>query len=149
MRATVETGFWVEGRDNSPKELALQLSQVRQALNRVFQLKKTVVSNGGGAVTLWIDPDELARDTHATLTAVVLASNSAGTAYGKFEHTAMFLRPPAGAALQLGAEQLRHPDIATAGVSIALGVSASALFIAGNDGGSALTWDVWLEVRKA
>jgi hypothetical protein len=150
MRTTVETGVWGKGRKNSDKELELQLSQVRTALNKVYQLRKTVVSvGGGGPQTLWIDPDELIQDVHATLTVVALASNADGTAYGKFEHTAMFLRPPIGPAVQLGAEQLRHPDIATAGVSIALGVTASSLFISGNDGGTALTWDLWIEARSA
>lgn len=150
MKPTVETGYWSANRPNSQRELELQAQQVRTAVNRVLTTRRTVVSVGSGvSATLWIDDDELGLDVHASLTATVLATNATGSAYGRFEQTALFLRPGSAAAFQLGATQLIHPDIASAGVSIALGITGNAVFVSGNDGGAVLTWDLWIELRRA
>lgn len=151
MRPTVDTGYWSEGYDNSDKELSLQLSQIRSAINKVFQRRRTVATGGTGvSTTLWTEEAGLGSDMHASLTVTSLATNVSGSAYGKFEKTAMFFRPSSSVAAQLGATQNRHPDIASAGVALTLGVTADGqLYVAGNDGGSALTWDLWIEVRAA
>lgn len=150
MKPTVDTGYWSAGREASDKELELQVSQIRAAVNRVTQRRVTVVSAATGASdTLWTADAELGPDAHAGLTVTAVATDATGAAYGKFEKAALFLRPSGGAASQLGTTQSRHPDIASAGVTLTLGVSGSLLFVAGNDGGSALTWDLWIEARLA
>lgn len=150
MKTTVESGYWTEGRKSSQRELELQAQQVRAAINRVFSRKLTIVSTGSGIdEELWSDLAELGADVHANLTALVVASNGPGTVFGKFEHTALFLRPGTAPAVQLGATQPRHPDITAGGVTLTLGILANRLFVNGNDGGAAVTWDVWIEVRKA
>lgn len=149
MKPTVEAGQWRESHGTA-QPLELIVNQLRTAANRVFQKTSSLTTAGlGTSQVLWQDQDELPHDTHATLTAVVQASNDAGTVYGKWETTALFLRSPSGAAVQLGTSQDRHPAIVAGGLTIAVSLAGNLMQVAINDGGNIVAVNAWIEARVA
>lgn len=149
MKPTVESGQWRQAH-GTEQPLELILSQLRSAANRVFQKRTTLATAGGGAgQILWQDQDELPQNSHATLTVLVQASNADGTVWGKWEQTALFLRPPTGAGVLLGAVQDRHPAIGAGGLTVTTSISGSRMQVAFNDNGATVDVDVWIEARIA
>lgn len=148
MKPPVEVGI---ASRLTPEGLNRQLNQIRDAVNRVLAATANLATLGAGTATaIWTDPDEMGHDTHAAVDAQVIGTDATGANYGNFHHAAAFVRPATGAAAQLGATQLVHPDIVSnVAITLAVSVVDGHLTVTVNDGAmAAMDWKAWIEVRK-
>lgn len=129
--------------------LANQLQQIRTAVNRVLQRTVVLVTAGTNATeVLFEDPDELAHDSHAKVTVVVVASNADGSVYGSWEKTGVFFRAETGNASLLGAVEDRHTPIVAGGPTLTLALNGNNVRVTVTDNTNVLTFNGWVEVRK-
>lgn len=150
MKPPVESGVLRVGQA-TPEQVALQIRQLRDAMNRVFQVVIADVTTGAGVQTVWEDNDAFPGDAHASLTAVVILSNSSGSQYAKWERTALFFCAAGSVPVRLGSVEDRHTPIVGGGAyDLDINVSADRhLYVnVDDDGDAGLDVNAWLEVRK-
>lgn len=130
--------------------LANQLQQIRTAVNRVLQRTVSLTTAGTNATeVLFEDPDEVAHDSHAKVTLTLIASNADGSVYGSWEQTALFFRAATGNASLLGTVEDRHTPVVAGGLTLSLALDGNNVQVAVTDNNNVVTFNGWVEVRKA
>jgi hypothetical protein len=152
MKNTIESGTVRTASGATPKELDLQLSQLRRAANAVFASQTALTTEATNTLTaIWTDISEMPFLSQMDIETTVVATDEDGTNYGCFKRKAFFMRGASGVAIQLGATQEASPVIrSAAGIDITFTIVDSTLAVNVTDGGLAiLDWKCWLEARRA